>query len=108
MTARNIFMKQPRGAYGSVDITVSIFSGKEKYLQKQCHLICEVYFEYVFMSMQCIFSWPGQLSRYSDLLRNGGSGDRIAVGARCSPPIQTNPVTHPASHRLGNGYYFQD
>ena len=35
---------------------------------------------------------PGWLSRYSDSLRAGKSGDRIPVGARFSAPIQPAPT----------------
>jgi len=37
------------------------------------------------------------LSRYSDLLRAGRSGDRFPVRARYSAPAQTGPGDHPAS-----------
>jgi hypothetical protein len=41
---------------------------------------------------------PGQLSRYSDSLRAGRSGDRILVGARFSAPVHTIPGAYPASY----------
>ena len=48
---------------------------------------------------------PGWLSRYSDLLRAGRSGDRIPVGARFSAPVQTCPGADPATCTMGNGSF---
>jgi hypothetical protein len=46
---------------------------------------------------------PGECNRYSDSLRAGMSGDRIAVEARFSAPVQTGPRAHPASYTMGTG-----
>jgi len=48
---------------------------------------------------------PGKLSRYSDSLRVGRSGDRIPVGARVSAPFQTGPGTRPAPYTMGIGSF---
>jgi hypothetical protein len=49
---------------------------------------------------------PGELSRYSDSLQAGRSGDRIPVGARFSTPVQTGPGAYPASYSMGTGCLF--
>ena len=60
-----------------------------------CHLRCSTGY----------MSGPGQLSRYSDSLRFGRSGDRIPVWARFSAPVQTGPGAYPASFTMGTGSF---
>jgi hypothetical protein len=48
---------------------------------------------------------PGWLSRYSDSLRAGRSGDRIPVGVKFFTPAQTSPGAHPASYTMGTGSF---
>ena len=48
-----------------------------------------------------IYSGPGQLSRYSDSLRAGQSGDRIPVRGDILPPVQN----HSASLAMGTGSF---
>jgi hypothetical protein len=48
---------------------------------------------------------PGLLSRYSDSLRAGRSGNRVPVEARFSAPIQTGPGAHQASFTMGTGSF---
>ena len=45
--------------------------------------------------------WAGKLSRYSDWVWTGRSGDRIPVEARFSAPVQTGPGAHQASCKMG-------
>jgi hypothetical protein len=44
------------------------------------------------------------LSRYSDWLRAGRSGDQTLVGVRYSAHVQTGPGAHPTSYTMGTGY----
>jgi hypothetical protein len=48
---------------------------------------------------------PGWLSRYSDSLQAGRSGNRILMGTRFPIPIQTGPGAHPASYTMGTGTF---
>ena len=48
-----------------------------------------------------LLPWAGKLSRYSDSLRAGRTGDRIPLGARFPTTVQTNPGAHPASYTMG-------
>jgi len=49
--------------------------------------------------------WAGYRSRYNDWLRARRSGDRIPVAVRFSAPVQTCPVTHPASCTMGTASF---
>jgi hypothetical protein len=55
--------------------------------------------------MYDLLSWAGYLSRYSDWLRAGRSGDRIPVEARFFAHVQTDSGAHPASCTMGTGYF---
>jgi hypothetical protein len=46
---------------------------------------------------------PEYLSRYSDSLPPGRSGDPIQVWARFSAPVQTGPGAYPTSYTMGTG-----
>ena len=50
-------------------------------------------------------SRPVYLSRYSDWLRAGRSGDRNPVGAEYSAPVQTGPGAKTASYKMGLGSF---
>ena len=49
--------------------------------------------------------WAGYLSRYSNWLRVGRSGDWIPVRVKFSTPVQTGPGAHPASFTMGTGSF---
>ena len=48
-----------------------------------------------------VISGPLQLRRYSSSLLAGRPRHRTPVGVRFSSPVQTGPVTHPASCTVG-------
>ena len=48
---------------------------------------------------------PRELSRCTDSLRDGRSGDRIPMKARFYASVQTGPGAHPASYTMGTGSF---
>jgi hypothetical protein len=66
-----------------------------------------LYTHKLYMNYRCyqIELWSGDLSRYSDWLRAGRSGDRIQKGARFFAHVQTGPGAHPASCTMGTGCF---
>ena len=57
------------------------------------------------MTVHKSLSGPGSVVGTGYGLRAGRSGDRIAVGARFSAPVQTGPGAHPASCTMGTGFF---
>ena len=55
--------------------------------------------------MIMVFDDPGLLSRYSDSLQAGRSGNRIPAGARFSAHVQIDPGAHPASYTMGTASF---
>ena len=48
---------------------------------------------------------PRRLSRRSESLRPGRSGDRIPLWARFPAPVQTNPGAHSAPYTMATGFF---
>jgi len=69
----------------------------------ECVSIYMVGNERYFIVYYCTDYGLGYLSRYSDSLRAGRSGDRIPVRARLSAPTQTGSCTHLATYTIGAG-----
>ena len=63
------------------------------------------YILFLFCSTYLILCGPGYLSRYSDSLPPGRSGNRIPVGPRFSAPVQIVSGTHPASFTIRTGSF---
>ena len=51
-----------------------------------------------------LLNYP-RISRYSDSLRTGRSGDRIPVWATFSAPVQSGCEANPASYTIGTGTF---
>jgi len=57
------------------------------------------------MSISWGFRGPGSLVGIATGYGTGRSGDRIPAGARISTLVQTGPGTHPASCKMGTGFF---
>jgi hypothetical protein len=67
---------------------------------------CSLFGRSGFISVQRLFGHrPPKLSRYSDSLQAGRSGDGIPVRARFSAPVQTGPGAHPALYTMSTGSF---
>jgi hypothetical protein len=55
--------------------------------------------QHIYYTLSVLYG-PEKLSRYSDWIRAGRSGDRTPVGARFFAHIQTDPGAHPASFTM--------
>jgi hypothetical protein len=78
----------------------ALFSNRVYVSKRATRLSLSLYI-YIYIYVYYIQVIFGQLSRYSDWLRAGRSGDRMLVGARFSAPVQTGPGAHPASWIMG-------
>jgi len=85
----------------SVEEKLSIFAQTNVIfsLSDKQNYVTLVHLVVLFDTFTCL--WAGYLSRYSDWLQAGLSGDQIPVGMRFSAPVQTSPGVHPASCRTG-------
>jgi hypothetical protein len=71
-----------------------------------CDVKTSVYLRDLRINLVSCVNWgPGYLSRYSDWLRAGRSGDRIPARARFFANVQICPGDHPASCTMGTGSF---
>ena len=94
--------------YSTIPITKTrhIFNNIMKFNLSDPHTNQELLIWYVTITKQNYFTnksnmGPGQLSRHSDSLQAGRSGEWIPVVARFSAHVQTRPGAHPTSYKMG-------
>ena len=90
-------------AFSTLDLRV--FITREEFLTyfSNCQLLkneCA----YGFSHYTHLWLWAGYITRYSDWLQVGRSGDRIPVGRGFSP-VQTGAGAHPTSCTMGTGSF---
>ena len=96
----NYVISQKSGVIINTSVTTKNLHNKIHLAQNREKVFHTPNIQDIKISPTCIHCGPGELSRYSDQLRAGRSGDQNPVRARFSTTIQTGPGAHLASYTM--------